>query len=44
MFEFYETVLVAQIIFFTLQNAFEIRENSRARCEIYSKFTIKTEQ
>ena len=41
MSEFYETTLAVQIIFFKLQNNFEIRENkSKTRCEIYSKLTL----
>lgn len=41
MSKFYETTLAVQIIFFKLQNNFEIRENkSKTRCEIYSKLTL----
>ena len=43
MSEFYETALIIQKKFFTFQNTSKIIENnSRERCEIYSKLTIKT--
>ena len=38
-----ETVVAVQIMFITLQNTFEIRENkTKAKYEICSKLTIKT--